>query len=343
MRHSWPCAPRPPAIGWFAAAQVLAGVADGVQDVAMNVVAVGVDVQTRRPIVNRLHAVWSIGAVAGGLIGAALAAADASVTAHFLVAAATVGGLNLTTLGLVHLPRVAAAPVVAAGRVRWWHSRTLVALAAMGIAASVLEGAPLDWGTLYLTDVLHAATGIAAAATVTFTVGMVVARLAGDHLVHRFGVPAVLRFGAAAAAAALITALVADQVAVALVAWFVIGAGVATAYPALRRRGPRAGLPPGVGIGAVSGVARVGFLLGPALIGAIADGWNLRVAMTVPAIAALFIVALADAARAAERARHGHGAGVTRTVTWSARGRFNRTSDGAHGRDKTFAPVTVTV
>jgi fucose permease len=206
--------------------------------------------------------------------------------------------LNLTTLGLVHLPRIAAAPVLAARRIRWWHSRTLVALATMGIAASVLEGAPLDWGTLYLTDVLHAASGVAAAATVTFTVGMVVARLVGDHLVHRFGVPAVLRFGAAAAAVALITALVADQVAVALVAWFVIGAGVATSYPALFVAAGRApGLPPGVGIGAVSGVARVGFLLGPALIGAIADGWNLRVAMIVPAIAALFIVALADAAR----------------------------------------------
>ena len=33
----------PPTIGWFVAAQVIAGLADGVQDVAMNVVAVGVD------------------------------------------------------------------------------------------------------------------------------------------------------------------------------------------------------------------------------------------------------------------------------------------------------------
>ena len=68
----------PPGIGWFVAAQVIAGLADGVQDVAMNVVAVGVDARARRPIVNRLHAVWSLGAVAGGLIGAGLAAAGAT-------------------------------------------------------------------------------------------------------------------------------------------------------------------------------------------------------------------------------------------------------------------------
>jgi MFS family permease len=286
----------PPGIGWFVVAQVGAGLADGIQDVSMNVVAVGVDARTPRPIVNRLHAVWSLGAVAGGLIGTALAAADASVEVHFVVAAVIVGGLNLTTTRLVH---VTEAPTGAApARVRWWHSRTLVALAAMGVAGSVLEGAPLDWGTLYLTDELGAAAGVAAAATVTFTTGMVLARLAGDHLIVRFGVPAVLRVGAAAAGTALLAALAFDRVAVVLIAWFVIGAGVATSYPALFVAAGRApGLPPGVGIGAVSAVARVGFLVGPAVIGALADAYSLRVALLVPAIAALLIVALADAAR----------------------------------------------
>lgn len=286
----------PPGIGWFVAAQVVAGLADGVQDVAMNVVAVGVDARQRRPIVNRLHAVWSVGAVIGGLAGALLAAADANVTAHFLAAAAIVGALNLTATRLVAAPEPLTAPP--RPRFRWWHSRTLVALAAMGVAGSVLEGAPLDWGTLYLADELDAPPGVAAAATITFTAGMVGARLAGDHLVDRFGVPLVLRIGAAAAAIALAGALAFPYVGVVLVAWCVVGAGVATAYPALFVAAGRAPhLPPGVGIGAVASVARTGFLLGPALIGAVANRSSLRVALTVPAIAALCIVALAGAAR----------------------------------------------
>jgi MFS family permease len=286
----------PPGFGWFVAAQVAAGLADGLQDVAMNVVAVGVDARQRRPIVNRLHAVWSLGAVLGGLAGAALAAADATVATHFLVAAAIVGALNLTTTELVAVPEPPAAPP--RPHFRWWHSRALVALAAMGVAGSVLEGAPLDWGTLYLADELDAAPGVAAAATITFTAGMVGARIAGDHLVDRFGVPFVLRIGAAAAAIALAGALAFPNVAVVLVAWFVVGAGVATAYPALFVAAGRAPhLPPGVGIGAVASVARIGFLLGPALIGALADRTSLRVALTVPAVAALCIVALAGAAR----------------------------------------------
>ena len=95
--------------------------------------------------------------------------------------------------------------------------------------------------------------------------------------------PAVLRVGAAAAGTALLAALVLVDVAVVLVAWFVIGAGVATCYPALFVAAGRApGLPPGVGIGAVSSVARIGFLLGPALIGALADRYSLRVALVSP-------------------------------------------------------------
>jgi fucose permease len=181
---------------------------------------------------------------------------------------------------------------------RWWRSRTLVLLAVMGIAASVLEGAPLDWGVLYLSDELDAPSGTAGVVAVTFTAGMVVSRFASDHLVHRFGVPIVLRVGALASAIALATSLVVDRVAVALVAWAVIGAGVAAAYPALFVAAGRApGLPPGSGIGAVASVARVGFLLGPALIGPVADHHGLRVALTIPLAAAAVILVLADAAR----------------------------------------------
>jgi fucose permease len=282
----------------FVAAQFVAGLVDGVQDVAMNVEAVVVDSRTRIPVVNRLHGVWSIGAVVGGLIGAALAAADASVPVHFLAGAAVVGMLNVTTIRLattaVHAPT---APQREPPR-RWWHSRALLALAVMGVAVSLLEGAPLDWGTLYLADELDASAGAAATVTVTFTIGMVVSRLASDHLVHRFGVPAVLRVGATVAGFALATALLADRAAVAMVAWALIGAGVAAAYPAVFVAAGRApGVPPGAGIGAIASVARSGFLLGPVLIGAATEAIGLRAALSIPLVAAVVIIVLAGAAR----------------------------------------------
>jgi fucose permease len=217
------------------------------------------------------------------------------VTVHLGVAALIVGGLNAAAL---QLRRSTVAVDPPAGARRWWQSRTLVLLAIMGVAASLLEGAPLDWGVLYLSDELDASGGAAGMSTVTFTVGMVVSRFASDHLVHRFGVPVVLRVGTLAAAGGLTAALLVDQVPVVVAAWGVIGAGVAAAYPALFVAAGRApGLPPGSGIGAVASVARAGFLIGPALIGPVADRYGLRTALTIPLAAAVVIVALADAAR----------------------------------------------
>lgn len=288
----------PTTLAWFVAAQFLGGLADGVHDVAMNVEAVAVDARAARPVVNRLHAVWSIGALLGGFFGAGLAAADVSVPEHFLAGAAAIAAVNFATVTLAREGTVNAASPAVEETKRWWHSRVLVALATMGVAGSVLEGTPLDWGTLYLTDELGTSRATAAATTVTFTVGMVVSRLFGDFLIERFGVPAVLRVGAAASGGALLSALAVDRVGVVLVAWAVIGAGIAASYPALFVAAGRApGLPPGAGIGAVSSVARTGFLLGPVAVGAISERAGLRWALTLPAVAALVMVALADAAR----------------------------------------------
>jgi hypothetical protein len=286
----------PDEVAVFFVVQVAAGIADGAQDVSMNVVGVAADRLTPVPIMNRLHGVWSVGAVAGGGIGAGMAALDASITVHFAAAALIVGALNVAALPL-RRSSVAVDPPTAGAR-RWWQSRTLVLLGIMGIAASLLEGAPLDWGVLYLSDELDASSGAAGMSAVTFTVGMVASRLAGDHLVHRFGVPVVLRIGAIAAAAGLTTALLVDQVPVVIAAWGVIGAGVAVAYPALFVAAGRApGLPPGSGIGAIASVARAGFLIGPLLIGPAADRYGLRTALAIPLVAAAVIVVLADAAR----------------------------------------------
>lgn len=288
----------PTTLAWFAAAQFLGGMADGVHDVAMNVEAVAVDARARRPVVNRLHAVWSIGAVLGGFFGAGLAAADVSVPVHFLAGAAAIAVLNVATGSLAREGTANDDPAPVEEKTRWWHSRALVALATMGIAGSMLEGAPLDWGALYLTDELGTSRATAAATAVTFTIGMVASRLVGDYLIERFGVPAVLRVGAVASGSALFAALAFDHVALVLGAWAVIGAGVAASYPALFVAAGRApGLPPGAGIGAVSSVARTGFLLGPIAIGAVSERAGLRWALTLPVAAALVIVALANAAR----------------------------------------------
>ncbi len=135
---------------------------------------------------GRLFASWSIG--------------FAAFTALFSFAAgaAAIAVLNVATGSLAREGTANDDPAPVEEKTRWWHSRALVALATMGIAGSMLEGAPLDWGALYLTDELGTSRATAAATAVTFTIGMVASRLVGDYLIERlhaygvcyvFGVP----------------------------------------------------------------------------------------------------------------------------------------------------------
>ncbi|QXC62352.1 MFS transporter [Aquihabitans sp. G128] len=87
--------PFAPRWGLLAAVLFVAGGIDAVVDVAQN--AHGLRVQRRygRSIVNALHGLWSVGAVVGGLVGAALAGLEVPLPAHFIGAAVVAGAIAL--------------------------------------------------------------------------------------------------------------------------------------------------------------------------------------------------------------------------------------------------------
>lgn len=74
-----------PSWAWLAAALFAAGALDAITDVAQN--SHGLRVQRRfgRSIINSFHAVWSVGAVLGGLMGGAAAALDVPRGPHLAV------------------------------------------------------------------------------------------------------------------------------------------------------------------------------------------------------------------------------------------------------------------
>ena len=80
-----------PSWGWLAAALFVAGAMDAITDVAQN--SHGLRVQRRfgRSIINSFHAVWSVGAVLGGLMGGLAATLDLSRGVHLTGSAVIFG------------------------------------------------------------------------------------------------------------------------------------------------------------------------------------------------------------------------------------------------------------
>jgi MFS family permease len=288
-----------PTMVMFAAALFVAGAADAVTDVAQN--AHGLRVQRRydRSIINSLHAVWSAGALLGGAMGAAAIALSISRSIHLAVSAIVFSTIAIVAYRfLLPGPDEPTAAVKGETAVRRPNARVatyavLAALVGIATAAATVEDAGSSWATLYLRE-LGAAGAIAVSGYIAAVGCQLLGRVIGDRLVDRFGQRTVAQTGGVITAVGMGAAL-AFPTAPAVIAGFgAAGFGVATLIPAAMQRADELpGLRHGTGLTIVTWLMRVGFVLAPMVVGAIADAVSLRAGLlTVPA-AGLVVVVLA--------------------------------------------------
>jgi MFS family permease len=318
-----------PALGL---ALIVFGIGYGGLNVAMNSLAVDLVAAARRPIMPSFHAAWSLGGLAGSALGG-LAALALSPLAHFslvcllgLVVTAVCGRIILATpLPAAHETPGHEAPAAAADgsgadpgealagggipngsgprqaapsrHAGVW--RTVLLLGVIALCSTYGEGAISDWGALHLHVDLGAAAGLAAAGYASFALAEAAGRLAGSWLLARLGQTRVLVYGGLVTCAGMLAAALSPVLPLALVGFALTGLGVANAFPtAMSRVGLLAG-PNGVATASTLGYA--GFLLGPPIIGFLATGLSLRIALTTVSLLAVLAIVLARAASAGSR------------------------------------------
>lgn len=286
---------------------ILFGAMAGTNDVAINAQGVAVEKASSSPTMSRFHAMFSIGGMIGASFGGLVAArnippqlhlASASVlfivisflTAPFLFEAGDDRKKRSQALHLSRIPPV------------------LVTLAAIGFCMFLSEGAIADWVGVYLKQDLSASLGLAACGYAVFSLGMALFRLLGDAIASRLGPVRTVRAGALLAAAGLTCALVAHSPLSALPGFALTGAGFSVIVPLVFGAGGRVrSVASGTGIATVSGSGYIGFLFGPPLIGLIAQGVSLRMALFVVVALSLLAASLANAVRGASTAQEVHG------------------------------------
>ncbi|MEO6085127.1 MAG: MFS transporter [Umezawaea sp.] len=289
----------PAAPNWLALGAVLfvIGALDSVIDVAQNTHGLRVQRLYGRSIVNSLHGVWSIGAVLGGLMGAAAAGLRIPLTLHLGTAAALFSLVALVAYRfLLPGPEDAERTEPTTPTTKSISKTAIGALAALGVLAAcgaLVEDAGASWGAIYLSGDLRTSAATAGLAFVALQVAMTVGRLTGDRAVDRFGQRTVVRAGGALAAVGMGLALAVPTVGTTLVGFTLAGLGVATLIPAAMHTADELpGLPHGVGLTVVSWLLRVGFLLSPPVVGLIADNSSLRVGLLSVVFAGIVTVVL---------------------------------------------------
>jgi MFS family permease len=170
----------------------------------------------------------------------------------------------------------------------------LVVLALLAVSGAAIEDAGSSWATVYLRDTLAAPAAVAAVGYVAMVAFQFLGRLAGDRLIDRFGERAVVRTGGLLAGAGMGLALALPSIPTTIAGFAVAGLGVATVIPAAFHGADRVpGLRSGTGLTVVTWVMRAGFLISPAVVGAIADAAGLRVALLLVPVAGLAVMACA--------------------------------------------------
>ncbi len=281
----------------LAAGLFLAGAMDSITDVAQNLQGLRVQRLYGRSVLNSFHGIWSLGAVVGGAMGAALAALGVPTTVHMIISALICGGLSASAYRfLLPGPEPVAEHAVSGERSRWTLPRIgiLLALVVIGAAGAVGEDSGSSWGAIYLSGSLGAGTFVAGLGFVALQSLQVVGRLSGDQLVDRFGQRRTARAGGVVVTLGMGAALLVPTVPGTIVGFGLTGLGVATLIPAAVHGADQVpGLRPGVGLTMVSWLLRVGFLAAPPIVGAIADATSLRIGLLVVPIAGVLVIGTA--------------------------------------------------
>ncbi|RBY90331.1 MFS transporter [Blastococcus sp. TBT05-19] len=282
----------------LAAVLLLVGAVDALVDVAQNAHGLRVERRYDRSILNAFHGLWSVGAVAGALLGSAAAGLGVPLGWHlggvgvFFAAVALVSGRAMLP-GADEDDR-APEPVAAAGGALSARSRSLLLLAVLGLLAAAgvfVEDAGASWSAIYLREDLGAGAAVAGLGLVALQTTMTVGRLTGDRVVDRFGQRAVTRVGGALVAVGMGAALAFPSIPGTLAGFAVAGLGVATLVPAAYAAADRLpGLPPGAGLSMINWLLRAGLLLSPPLVGVIADAAGLRTGLLTVVAAGIVTV-----------------------------------------------------
>jgi MFS family permease len=283
---------------------VLYGATAGAMDVSMNSQGVTVERFYRRSILSGFHALFSLGGMIGAAAGGQLAAVGVSTTAHFGAAALLCALGTFGIAGLLIGPdreiRVDSGPMFAMPR------GPVLGLGVVAFCILLGEGAIADWTAIYLRDALRAGPAAAASGYAVFSAAMAAGRFAGDWVTDRIGSVRVTRYGSLVATAGLVVALVSERMDVILGGLLATGFGYAAIVPNLFGAAGRIpGVPSGAGIAAVTTMGFTGFLVGPPLIGWLAEWTNLRSALFVLVFLTLAGSLLAGVLRAARPAHDG--------------------------------------
>jgi predicted MFS family arabinose efflux permease len=255
------------------------GLADGFLNIAMNTAAASIQHHHHITIMSTCHGFFSLGGMIGAGSSGLIASVGVPLSIHLVVIATLLFALHLYLRPILHnipdMPRQEG-PAFAL------PSKSIAGFVWIGFCIMLGEGAIADWSAIYLTDIIGSTPLMAGLGFAAFSFSMAIGRFLGDAVTRRYGPQRIVFGGSILGAAGMLLVLLVPVSIVVVMGFFLIGVGFSSIVPILFSAASKdPSVDASVGIAAVATGGLLGFLLGPPLIGFIAEGVGLSFGLTL--------------------------------------------------------------
>lgn len=251
------------------------GIFGNLSNIAVNTQGVYTEVLLKKTIMSSFHGMWSFAGFMGALVGLAMLAFNLTPYIHFLI----IGGIVFLMMVFNFKFLIKAKETIKVKKKKMFSKpdSALIWLGIIGFCSMASEGVMFDWSGVYFKDVIKAPGPLVILGYTSFMIMMAGGRFLGDGLIRKFGRKNVLKISGFMISIGLFTAVFFPFIVPSTLAFMLVGLGVSTIVPTVYSlAGKNPNVSPSIALTTVSSVSFLGFLMGPPIIGYIAELSNLR-------------------------------------------------------------------
>jgi MFS family permease len=274
--------------GWqLALALFIFGIVGNMSNISVNTQGVLAEKIYGRPIMTTFHGVWSIAGFSGALVGLLMMNLKLPPRQHFFIVATLV--FIIVFIARRYLIESTSGPVE---KKRFFSKPEgiLVKLGIIAFCSMAAEGTMFDWSGVYFREIVKVPESLVILGYTTFMIMMATGRFAGDRIIARLGRKKTLQLSGLFVLTGLLISVLLPYLVTATIGFLIVGLGVSSVIPTVYSTAARsAKVSPGMALAGVSSIGFLGFLIGPPLIGYIAQISSLQYSFGVVALFGLCV------------------------------------------------------
>ena len=259
-------------------------------NIAVNTQAIAVEQLYGKTIMASFHGIWSLAGFTGAAVGTLMISLELVPFWHFCI----ITSLSIPVVLLANRYTVKQDAQTGKQPLFAKPDKTILLYGLIAFGSMVCEGTMFDWSGVYFQKAVAAPVQWVTLGYLLFMGAMATGRFISDRFTTRFGIKPVLQASGALIATGLMISVIFPYIIPAGIGFLMVGLGVSSVIPLIYSAAGRSKtMNPGVALAAVSTIGFIGFLLGPPLIGSIAQIASLRWSFTLIACLGLLITVLA--------------------------------------------------